>query len=91
MRKSRKAFKQCFVRLNLKQRNKMTYLQDLEKVTSEEELDQLIQKQATQHLRVPVTNDMGSIMSIMAFGIDETKQAAHEGLDAEIEIRIDFP
>ena len=69
----------------------MTYLQDLEKVTSEEELDQLIQKQATQHLRVPVTNDMGSIMSIMAFGIDETKRAATEGLDAEIEIRIDFP
>lgn len=68
----------------------MSYLTELEKVKSEEELDRLIQHYITLKYKGQVTDDIGTVTGMFAFGVDEVKRAASEGFDAEVELRIDF-
>lgn len=68
----------------------MGYLTDLENVKTEKELDQLIQHYITLKYKGQVTDDVGTLTEMFAFGVDEVKRAASEGYDSEVEIRIDF-
>lgn len=68
----------------------MDYLRDLEKVKTLDELDALERRRYLGQYRAQFGDDVGSILQLLAFGIDETKRAAREGTDAELELHIDF-
>jgi hypothetical protein len=68
----------------------MSYLTDLEKVKTVEELEALQQKQYAKKYNAQFHDDLGSVLQLLAFGIDEARHAASEGYDAEVELRIDF-
>lgn len=65
------------------------YLAELEKVKTLDELDALEQKRHAAQYRAKY-GDLGSVLPLLAYGMDQVRQAARDGNDSELEFHIEF-